>query len=227
MAFLGKNNTQPKTTKDEEEQASIRAQFLLKKQIENMDVKMATLEREIEDMEKSLKPIMQQRLQAKAGNPKAKSNDLECTGILRKLKAKKTSLSKAYKMQQVLENQLINLESADVDEDFYSALKVANQVQSDKLKKHDENLDVLHDMKQLEADYKRNQEELDGLLTMDDDDEEEIAAMMAHYEEEITAEMTQNFELTDRAIRQQTPYQTQTKALGTSTGEQIMNALSK
>src|SRR3990167_8964188 len=202
MAFLGKNNTQPKTTKDEEEQASIRAQFLLKKQIENMDVKMATLEREIEDMEKSLKPIMQQRLQAKAGNPKAKSNDLECTGILRKLKAKKTSLSKAYKMQQVLENQLINLESADVDEDFYSALKVANQVQSDKLKKHDENLDVLHDMKQLEADYKR-------------------------YQEEITAEMTQNFELTDRAIRQQTPYQTQTKALGTSTGEQIMNALSK
>ena len=223
MAFLAKAaQKKASTTKDEEEIAATKAEFLITKQIENTEVRIATLEAQIGGLEKNLKDLINENKENPPKKPEVSAQKKQaCTSLLRKIKSQKTSLSKLYKMQMKLEDQLINIQTGSVDEDFYTAIKAANEIAQMRQDRHDANLEVMQEMKELENQHKQNQMEMDEMLNPDEDDQEELNQMMAKYEEEITAEMTQKFDEAE-ATMGKLPVAAHNPSLKVSAGPQVL-----
>lgn len=167
-------NTSPNTLQTEIE--AEKAEFETLKLIETIQEKLKVLELKVEKKQDEVKKMESRirKLIKLDQKPKAKT-------VLRKVKAKREQIIRLHKHINILNKQLINLESSKEDKELLEMMKLSNQV----LEKQQQNAAGLEDeliiAKELEDQRKENDAFLDELF---EDDEDELEDMMKEYEKE-------------------------------------------
>lgn len=183
MSFLAKifgfgdsKEVAPAEAVEQEKQQSVETTKKITDTINKLETAVGTLNDEILALEKLARELITSKNKQKA------------MLFMKKIKGKKDKLIKVTKQIAHLENVKFNLENENDDSEFFEAIRQANKVAEARAKRHDEHLEVMARMKELNDEYKQQQEQMNEYLEIDDAELEDLDALYEQYAEEVRLE---------------------------------------
>lgn len=183
MSFLAKifgfgdsKEVTPAEAVEQEKKQSVDTTKKISDTIDKLEITVEGLNIEILALEKEAKALITSKNKQKA------------MLSMKKIKGKKDKLIKVTKQIAHLENVKFNLENENDDSEFFEAIRQANKVAEARAKRHEEHLDVMARMKELNDEYKQQQEQMNEYLEIDDAELEDLDTLYEQYAEELRQE---------------------------------------